>query len=100
MNKDWKKLKLSSSGLPTWKSFIPYILEVLKNGEETTRGVIVKRVLDFLEIPEDLTSQEYSESNNSQSVLYNWIGLILADLYKTNAITRPKYYQARTVVVK
>ncbi|GAA0356803.1 restriction endonuclease [Alkalibacterium iburiense] len=90
MNKDWKNLKLSSSGLPTWDSFIPYILEVLKNGEETTRGVIVKRVLEFLDVPQKLRSQEYSNNESSQSVLYNRIGFALADLYKANAITRPK----------
>ncbi|QOQ79909.1 restriction endonuclease [Aerococcus urinaeequi] len=90
MNTDWKNLKLSSSGLPTWDSFIPYILEVLKNGEETTRGVIVKRVLEFLDVPQKLRSQEYSNNESSQSVLYNRIGFALADLYKANAITRPK----------
>jgi len=49
LNKDWKELKTSSSGVPTWDSFIPYILEVLRNEEETTRGVIVERVLIFCE---------------------------------------------------
>ena len=90
MNKDWKKLKLSSSGLPTWDSFLPYILEVLNNGEETTRAVIVNRVLDYLNIPEDLRKQEYANNDSSQSVLYNRIGFALADLYKANAINRPK----------
>ena len=90
MNKDWNNLKKSASGLPTWDSFIPYVLEVLMNGEETTRGVIVKRVLDFLGIPEDLRSQEYSESENPQSVLHNRIGFALTDLNKANAIIRPK----------
>lgn len=90
MNKDWQKLKLSSSGLPTWDSFLPYILEVLNNGEETTRAVIVNRVLDYLNIPEDLRKQEYANNDSSQSVLYNRIGFALADLYKANAINRPK----------
>ena len=90
MNIDWKKLKLSSSGLPTWDSFLPYILEVLNNGEETTRAVIVNRVLDYLNIPEDLRKQEYANNDSSQSVLYNRIGFALADLYKANAINRPK----------
>lgn len=90
MNKDWNILKKSSSGLPTWDSFIPYILEVLKNGEETTRAVIVKRVLDFLGIPEDLRRQEYTNSESSQSVLYNRIGFSLTDLYKAKAIIRPR----------
>jgi len=31
LNTDWKNLKLSSSGLPTWDSFIPYILHILVN---------------------------------------------------------------------
>lgn len=66
MNADWKKLKLSSSGLPTWDSFIPYILEALNNGEEMTRKVIVNRVLDYLGMPEDLRSQEYSNNDSSQ----------------------------------
>jgi len=90
LNKDWNNLKKSASGLPTWDSFIPYVLEVLMNGEETTRRVIVKRVLDFLGIPEDLRSQEYSESENPQSVLHNRIGFALTDLNKANAIIRPK----------
>ena len=42
MNTDWKKLKLSSSGLPTWDSFIPYILEILNNGYDITINVDVK----------------------------------------------------------
>jgi len=90
LNKNWEKLRLSASGLPTWDSFIPYILEVLKNGEETTRAVLVKRVLDFLGIPEDLRRQEYANSESSQSVLYNRIGFALTDLYKAKAIIRPR----------
>ncbi len=90
MNTDWQRLKVSSSGIPKWDSFTPYILEVLKNGEEKTKGVIIIRVLVFLGILEELRSQEYSNNESSQSVLYNRIGFALADLYKANAITRPK----------
>jgi len=90
LNKNWEKLKLSSSGLPTWDSFIPYILEVLKNGEETTRHVIVKRVLDLLGVPEDLRRVEYADSESSQTVLYNRIGFALTGLYKAQAIIRLK----------
>lgn len=90
MNTDWKKLKLSSSSLPTWDSFIPYILEILHNGEETTRKVIVNRVLDYLGLPDDLRRKEYSKSESGQSILANRIGFALAELYKANAIDRPK----------
>lgn len=61
-----------------------------KNGEETTRKVIVDRVLDHLELPEDLRGKEYSKSESGQSVLANRIGFALADLYKANVINRPK----------
>ncbi|MGH2066903.1 hypothetical protein [Aerococcus urinaeequi] len=59
MNTDWQRLKVSSSGIPKWDSFTPYILEVLKNGEEKTKGVIIIRVLVFLGILEELRSQEH-----------------------------------------
>lgn len=90
MNTDWRKLKLSPNDLPVWDSFIPYVLEVLKNGEETTRKVIVDRVLDYLELPEDLRRKEYSKSESGQSILANRIGFALSDLLKANAINRPK----------
>src|SRR5699024_8953453 len=60
------------------------------NGEETTRKVIVNRVLDLLGVPEDLRRQEYSKNESGQSILANRIGFALADLYKANAINRPK----------
>lgn len=90
MNKDWNNLKKSASGIPTWDSFIPYVLEVIKNDEETTRGVIVKRILEYLDIPEEMRGIEYDNSEKSQSILYNRIGFALADLYKAKAIIRPK----------
>ncbi|MBC1931878.1 restriction endonuclease, partial [Listeria seeligeri] len=46
MNKDWTKLKQSANGLPTFDSIIPYILEVLKNGEEATINTIRNRVYE------------------------------------------------------
>lgn len=90
LNKDWNKLKKSANGLPTWDSFIPYILKVLNNGEEATRKVIVNRILNYLDIPIELRNLVYSEEENSQGVLYNRIGFALTDLYKANAIIRPK----------
>ena len=80
LNKDWNKLKKSANGLPTWDSFIPYILKVLNNGEEATRKVIVNRILNYLDIPIELRNLVYSEGENSQGVLYNRIGFALTDL--------------------
>lgn len=74
--------------MPTWDSFIPYILEVLKEGEETTRKTIVNRVFEFLGIPKKLTEKEYGKGDRSQSVLANRVGFAIADLYKAKAIIR------------
>lgn len=90
MNNDWNKLKKSENKMPTWDSFIPYILEVIKDGEEATRNVIINRVFDFLGIPEDLRMESYPNKNSSQSILGNRVGFALADLYKAGAINRPK----------
>ncbi|MEI5991573.1 hypothetical protein A5881_003110 [Enterococcus termitis] len=52
MNSDWKKLKQSKGGIPTYDSLIPYILKVLENGEETTTSTISKKTIQFLTIPD------------------------------------------------
>ena len=44
-----------------------------KSGEETTRKVIVDRVLDHLELPDDLRSKEYSKIESGQNILANRI---------------------------
>src|SRR5699024_6050747 len=54
------------------------------------RKVIVNRTLNLLGVPNDLRNKEYSDSESGQSVLANRIGFALADLYKANAINRPK----------
>ncbi|MGL9727039.1 hypothetical protein [Enterococcus sp. DIV0756] len=59
MNKDWRKLKQSANGIPTNEALIPYILEVIKDGEETTNRVIINRVMDFLDIPDSVVNIKY-----------------------------------------
>lgn len=90
MNTDWQRLKVSSSGIPKWDSFTPYILEVLKNGEEKTKGVIIIRVLVFFRNTWRIKKSRVSNNESSQSILYKRIDFALADLYKINAINRPK----------
>ncbi len=45
MNKDWKKLKASNEGIPTFESLMPYTLEVLKDGDVLNRKIILKRII-------------------------------------------------------
>lgn len=90
MNKDWTKLRQSSNGIPTYDSVIPYILEVLKSGEEATNKVIKKRLFEFLQIPKNILEQKYVEYPNSEGILHNRVSFALSDLYKAGALDRPR----------
>lgn len=90
MNRDWTKLRQSSNGIPTYDSLIPYILEVLKSGEEATNKVIKKRLFEFLQIPKNILEQKYVEYPNSEGILHNRVSFALSDLYKAGALDRPR----------
>lgn len=90
MNKNWKKLKQSSNGIPTWDSLLPYILEVIKNGEETTNKVIKERLMDYFRFPDEVLKTTYDEKSNSEPIILNRISFTLSALYKASAVKRPK----------
>lgn len=90
LNRNWNKLKKSSNGIPTWDSLIPYILEVLKDGEEATKKVIKQRLFDFLQVPEEVLNQRYPSHSSGKMILPNRIGFALSDLCKAGALQRPK----------
>lgn len=83
-------MKQSSNGLPTFDSFHPYILEVIKNGEETTNKVIKERLLEFLQFPEDILNQKYPNSPNAEPIIFDRVGFALSEVYKAGALKRPK----------
>ncbi len=89
MNRDWQKLKKSSNQIPTNESLLPYILEVLKNGEEVTNQVVIKRVNEFLKIPESISAIKYPKYPDSEGILTNRFSFALSTLYKAKAIERP-----------
>ena len=45
MNRDWQKLKKSENGVPVNEALIPYILEILKSGEELKSRKIKEHVM-------------------------------------------------------
>lgn len=47
-------------------------------------------MFNLLDIPEKMRNQEYLGSKSSENILYNRVGFALTDLYKANAIIRPK----------
>lgn len=90
MNKNWRKLKQSSNGIPTWDSLLPYILEVIKNGEETTNKVIKERLMDYFKLPEEVLQKTHDEKPNSEPIIFSRVSFALSALYKASAVKRPK----------
>ncbi len=90
MNRNWQKLKQSANGIPTNESLIPYILEILKDGKEMKNRVIREKVIIFLQIPDRILEIKYPNYPESEGVLLNRFSFALSNLYKANAIERPK----------
>ena len=89
MNRNWKKLKHSTNQVPTSESFLPYVLVVLQNEEETTKKVIEERVIELLQIPQELMRVSYPNYPDD-SILLNRLSFTLSNLYKANAIQRSR----------
>lgn len=90
MNRDWKKLKLSENGIPANDALIPYILEVIKDGEEVTNRAIQERVVKYLNIPGSVLEMKYPNDPNGSGIFINRIGWALSSLYIANLIERPR----------
>lgn len=90
MNKDWKKLKASNEGIPTFESLMPYTLEVLKDGDVLNRKIILKRIIQFLDIPDEIVSMMYPNYPQGDGILANRFSFAISDLYKARAVERIK----------
>ncbi|HFU6569427.1 TPA: restriction endonuclease [Enterococcus faecalis] len=88
MNKDWKKLKASNEGIPTFESLMPYTLEVLKDGDVLNRKIILKRIIQFLDIPDEIASMMYPNYPQGDGILANRFSFAISDLYKAGAVER------------
>lgn len=90
MNKDFKSLKASSDNVPKYESLIPYILEVIKDKELVRKKDIQDKVIKFLSIPDDIVNKKYPDYPDYEGILTSRFSYALSDLYKANAIERPK----------
>lgn len=95
MNKDYTKLKTSSDGVPRYETLIPYILEVIKDKDVVHKKDIQERVINFLNIPDEIVNIKYPDYPNDAGILMNRFSFALSDLFKANAVERPKrgFYQ-------
>lgn len=90
VNDNWKNLKTSKDGMPTYDSFYPYILKVLEDGKEKNKATIIKEVAIFLRVPEEIINIKYPNYPTSQGVFFSRLSFTLSDLYKAAAIERPR----------
>lgn len=95
MNKDYAKLKTSSDGVPRYETLIPYILEVIKDKNVVHKKDIQERVINFLNISDEIVNIKYPDYPNDAGILMNRFSFALSDLFKANAVERPKsgFYQ-------
>lgn len=90
MNKDYKKLKASADSVPRYESLIPYVLEILKDKQAVHKKIIQDKVIDFLSIPEEIVGVKYVDYPDEDGILINRFSFALSDLFKSNAVERPK----------
>ena len=86
MNKDWKKTKKRLMKVfQHLESLMPYTLEVLKDGDVLNRKIILKRIIQFLDIPDEIVSMMYPNYPQGDGILANRFSFAISDLYKARA---------------
>lgn len=90
MNRDWQKLKKSENGVPINEALIPYILEILKSGEELKSREIKEHVIKFLQIPESILAMKYPNYPDSDGILLSRFNWALSSLYNAKLVERPR----------
>lgn len=90
MNKDITKLKTSADNVPRYESLIPYVLEVIKDKQPIHKREIQDRVIKFLSIPDEILNVKYPDYPDDDGILINRFSFALSDLFKANAVDRPK----------
>ncbi|KRN29276.1 Mrr restriction system protein [Lactobacillus selangorensis] len=83
---DYKTLKLSKDGMPTWDAMLPIVLKTAAGQKEWTRKEIETASADALGLPEDLRQKKYK--NSLGNVIENRVDFALSDLSIVGAISR------------
>lgn len=76
---DYKNLKHSDNGMPTWDAFLGPLLKVAETKEEWKGTQLNQAVVDFVNLPSDLKELRYS-SKYHDLVANNRAGWALSDL--------------------
>lgn len=86
---DYKTLKHSDNGMPTWDAFLGPVLQVANTKDEWVGRDLNNAVIKEVNLPEDLANLKYS-SKYKDFVAYNRVGWALSDLKISGLLVSPK----------
>ncbi|TGD23777.1 restriction endonuclease [Companilactobacillus suantsaicola] len=85
---DYKKLKLSKHGLPTWDSLMPLVLKYTNEHGAVSKSSITFDVANSLELPENLRNL-VSSKYPDDVLIEGRVGWAVSDLFIGGALERP-----------
>lgn len=86
---DYKTLKHSDNGMPTWDAFLGPVLQVASSEKNWKRQELIQAVLDELSLPQELLNLRYA-SKYHDLVAPDRINWALSDLKISGILTSPK----------
>lgn len=86
---DYKALKHSDNGMPTWDGFLGPVLQVASTKEKWIGKDLDNAVLAKVNLPEELATLRYSLKYHDL-VAYSRVGWALSDLKPAGLLTSPK----------
>ena len=85
---DYKELKLSKNGLPTWDSLFPLVLKYVSEHDEVSKRKIDNDIAESLDLPDDLRNM-VSTKYPDDVLIEGRVGWAVSDLFWAGALERP-----------
>ncbi|WP_057719302.1 restriction endonuclease [Lactobacillus taiwanensis] len=86
---DYKTLKHSDNGMPTWDAFLGPVLQVASTKREWRGKELDQAVLDEVNLPEELAKLRYA-SKYHDLIAYNRVGWALSELKLSGLLNSPR----------
>ena len=86
---DYRTLKHSDNGMPTWVAFLGPVLQVASTKREWIGKELDQAVLDEVDLPEELANLRYA-SKYHDLIAYNRVGWALSELKLSGLLNSPK----------
>lgn len=86
---DYRTLKHSDNGMPTWDAFLGPVLQVASTKREWIRKEFTQAVLDEVNLPEELAKLRYT-SKPHYLIAYNRVAWALSELKLSGLLNSPR----------